>query len=195
MGQTAFSRIVPLAFAAGLNVYATVAVIGLCVHFNLVPLPAEYRAFDHPLVIGAAIAMFAIEFVADKVPWVDSLWDAAHTIIRPLGGALIAVTALGDASPSMTALAALLGGATALTTHVTKAGTRAAANTSPEPFSNWFLSLGEDVIAVTISYGALAHPFVALAVAAMLLVVILASATYLIRALRRQFTRRRSGAP
>src|SRR5438093_349611 len=149
---TALSHIIPLAFASGLNLYATVAVLGLSSHYGLVTLPGQFRAFDHPLVIGAALTMYLIEFVADKIPWVDSVWDTVHTIVRPIGGALVAVTALGDASPAVTTMVALLGGSVAMTTHLTKAGTRAAANTSPEPFSNWFLSVGEDVLAVGISY-------------------------------------------
>ena len=187
--MTSLTQAIPLAFAAGLNVYATVAVIGLCAHYNLVALPEQFRAFDNPIVIIVALGMYAIEFVADKIPWVDSIWDAIHTVVRPIGGAFIAVTALGDASPAATVVAALVGGSVALTTHVTKAGTRAAANTTPEPFSNWLLSLGEDVLAVSISYGALSHPVIALTVAAILLIVIVACASFLIRAIRRRFTR------
>ena len=187
---TLLAATVPLAFAAGLNVYATVAVIGLCSRFNLVALPEPLRAFDNPYVIGVALTMYVIEFVADKVPWFDSVWDAVHTLIRPLGGAFIAVTALGDASPAATIVAALVGGTTAMTTHLTKAGTRAAANTSPEPLSNWLLSLGEDVLAVGISYGALAHPILTLAITAVLLLIILACASLVIRAVRRRFARR-----
>ena len=192
---TALSQIVPLAFASGVNLYATVAVLGLCSHYGLVTLPEQFRAFDHPLIIGAALAMYAVEFVADKIPWFDTLWDAAHTLVRPLGGALIAVTALGDASPTGQALAALVGGSIAMTTHLTKAGTRAAANTSPEPFSNWLLSFGEDVLAVGISYGALRHPMIALTIAVALLIVILACASLIVRAIRRRFAVRRTSAP
>ena len=187
---TLLAHTVPLAFAAGLNVYATVAVIGLCSRFDLVALPESLRVFDNPFVIGAALTMFVIEFVADKVPWFDSVWDVVHTFIRPIGGAFIAVTALGDASPAATIVAALVGGSTAMTTHLTKAGTRAAANTSPEPFSNWLLSLGEDVLAIGISYGALSHPVLTLAITATLLLIILACASLVIRAVRRRFARR-----
>jgi hypothetical protein len=186
---TALGYTIPLAFASGLNIYATVAVLGLCSHYGLVALPPQFRAFDNPIVIIVALAMYLVEFVADKIPWLDSLWDAVHTVVRPIGGALVAVTALGDASPTATTLAALLGGSVAMTTHLTKAGTRAAANTSPEPFSNWILSFGEDVLAVSIAYGALKHPMFALAVAVALLLVILASASLIVRALRRRFAR------
>ena len=180
------ATIVPLAFASGLNVYATVAVLGLCSRYGLVALPDQLRGFDHPLVIGVALTMYAVEFVADKIPWFDSVWDAVHTVIRPIGGAIIAVAALGDASPALRALAALLGGSVAMTTHVTKAGARAAVNTSPEPFSNWALSFGEDALAVALSYGALAHPKVALTIALALLVTIAVCASIIARFVRRR---------
>ncbi|SRR5581483_1331925 len=186
---TALGGVIPLAFASGLNVYATVAVLGICAHYNLVALPDQFRAFDHPVVIGAALAMFVIEFVADKIPWFDTIWDAVHTFVRPIGGALVAVAALGDSSPAVQTVGALLGGSVAMTTHLTKAGARAAANASPEPFTNWFLSLGEDVVAVSFVYGALQHPQLALAIAVGLLLVIIACASLIIRALRRRFTR------
>ncbi len=184
---TALVQIVPLAFASGLNVYATVAVLGLCAHYHLVDLPPQFRAFDHPVIITAALAMYVVEFVADKIPWFESVWDAAHTIVRPIGGALIAANALGSASPLATALAALLGGSIAMTTHVTKAGTRAAANTSPEPFSNWLLSVTEDVVAVGISYAALNHPVAAAAVAIALLALFIATASLIVRWVRRRY--------
>jgi hypothetical protein len=184
--STALAQIVALAFASGLNVYATVAVLGLVEHFHLVALPEQFRAFDHPTIIAVAVTMYLVEFVADKIPWFDSVWDAIHTVVRPLGGALIAVNAIGDASPLSVALAALLGGSIAATTHVTKAATRAAANVSPEPFSNWFLSLAEDVIAIGISWVALNHPIIASAVAMVLLVAIIATAWAIVRWARRR---------
>jgi hypothetical protein len=188
---TALSHIIPLAFASGLNLYATVAVLGLSSRYGLVTLPEQFRAFDNPIVIGAAVTLYLIEFVADKIPWVDSVWDAVHTVVRPVGGALVATTALGDASPAATTLVALLGGSVAMTTHLTKAGTRAAVNTSPEPFSNWVLSLGEDVLAIGISYVALEHPMIALTIAIVLLIVIVACSMVLVRALRRRLARGR----
>ena len=186
----ALAQIVALAFASGLNVYATIAVLGLAEHYHLVALPEQFRAFDHPVVIGLALAMYLVEFVADKIPWFDSVWDAIHTIVRPIGGALIAVNAIGDATPVSTALAALLGGAVAMTTHVTKASTRAAVNVSPEPFSNWFLSVTEDVIAVGISYLALQHPIAASVAAIVLLAAIMSSAWLIVRFVRRRVARR-----
>jgi hypothetical protein len=116
----ALGLIVPLAFASGVNLYATVGVLGLCSHYGLVSLPEQLRVFDNPIIITAALGMYLLEFVADKIPWFVSLWDAVHTVVRPLGGALIAVTALGEASPAPT-LVALLGGSIAMTTHLRKA--------------------------------------------------------------------------
>jgi hypothetical protein len=181
----------PFAFASGLNIYATVAVLGLCSHYGLVALPDQFRAFDHPVVIGLALLLYAVEFVADKVPWVDSAWDAIHTVIRPIGGAIVAVAALGDASPALTTMTAILGGSVAMTSHLTKASTRAAANTSPEPFSNWILSITEDLFAVGLTYGAIQHPRIALAVVIVLLIGIVAFASIIIRAARRYLTNRR----
>jgi len=130
--------------------------------------------------------MYLVEFVADKIPWFDSVWDAIHTVVRPIGGALIAVNAMGASTPTSTALAALLGGTVAMTTHVTKASTRAAVNVSPEPFSNWFLSLSEDVIAIAVSFVALQHPIVASAVAIAVLVAIISTAWAIVRWARRR---------
>ena len=192
MIATAVAQLIPLAFASGLNIYATVAVLGLCEHFHLVELPPQFRAFDHPAIIGIALAMYLVEFVADKIPWFDSVWDAVHTVVRPIGGALVAVNAMGHASPVMTALAALLGGSIAMTTHVTKAGTRAAVNTSPEPFSNWVLSLSEDAVAIGLSYFALQHPYAAAIVAIVLLVAMITLASYIVAWVRRRFARRRA---
>ena len=141
-------RTMGFSFAAGINLYATVAILGLASRYGWVALPEQYRVFDNDWIIGAALVMYAVEFIADKIPWFDSVWDGVHTAIRPLGGALIAIGTLGDASPEMKTLVGLLGGTLAAGTHFTKAGTRAAANTSPEPFSNWILSLSEDVFVV-----------------------------------------------
>ena len=191
MIATAVAQLIPLAFASGLNIYATVAVLGLVEHFHVVDLPPQFRAFDHPAIIGIALAMYLVEFVADKIPWFDSVWDAVHTVVRPIGGALVAVNAMGHASPVMTALAALLGGSIAMTTHVTKAGTRAAVNTSPEPFSNWLLSLSEDAVAIGLSYFALQHPYAAAVVAIVLLVAMITLASYIVRWARRRVARLR----
>jgi hypothetical protein len=188
-------RTLGFSFAAGVNLYATVALLGLASRYGWVALPAQYQAFDSDWVIGAAVVMYAIEFFADKIPYVDSLWDVIHTAIRPVGGALIAVTTLGDASPTTEALVMLLGGAVATSSHLTKTSTRAVANASPEPFSNWILSVGEDIFVVGLGLLALQYPLVALAVAVVLLVLIAIFATVIIRTVRRWFARRRFAAP
>ena len=141
-------RVLGFSFAAGVNLYATVAVLGLSVRFGWVDLPPQFVIFDHDWVIATALALYIIEFVADKIPWVDSIWDAIHTVVRPVGGAVVAITALGAPSPGMDVLAGVLGATVALATHLTKAGTRAAVNTSPEPVSNWILSFVEDLVAI-----------------------------------------------
>ena len=158
---TLLGRTLGFSFAAGINLYATVAILGLATRYGWVDLPPQYRVFDNTWIIGASIAMYLVEFVADKVPWVDSLWDAVHTVIRPLGGALIAVATIGHAQPWVQAVAALAGAGLAASTHAAKAGTRAAANTSPEPFSNWALSFAEDGFVVGLGLLALTHPIAA----------------------------------
>jgi hypothetical protein len=190
----ALGKTLPFAFASGINLYATVAVLGLCSRFNLVTLPEQFQVFAHPAVISIALALYVIEFVADKVPWVDSMWDAVHTVIRPVGGAFVAVTTLGESSTATQVLAALMGGSVAMTTHLGKAGTRAAVNTSPEPFSNWVLSFGEDLFVVGLTYIALQHPWLALSVALIFLAAIIAFASVLIRAIRRRRAQRTAAA-
>jgi Domain of unknown function (DUF4126) len=190
----ALGRTIPFAFASGINLYATVAVLGLCSRYDFIALPEQFRAFEHPLIIAAALLLYGIEFVADKVPWVDSLWDAVHTVIRPIGGAFVAVTTLGEASGAAETVAAIVGGSVAMTTHLTKAGTRAAANASPEPFSNWLLSLAEDLFVVGLSFVAMQHPYVAAGIALALLVLIAIFATVLIRWVRRRFSGLRAAA-
>jgi hypothetical protein len=180
-------RTLGFSFAAGLNLYATVAVLGLASRYGWVDLPPQYRVFDHDVVIIAALVMYVIEFFADKIPWVDTLWDGIHTAIRPLGGALIAVATLGEASPTVEGLVALLGGAVAASTHVTKAGTRAIANASPEPFSNWLLSVGEDLFVLALGFVALKYPVAALVICVVLLALIAWFFVVLIRAARRRW--------
>ena len=184
-------RTLGFSLAAGVNLYATVAILGLAARYGWVTLPPQYQAFNNDVIIVAALVMYVVEFFADKIPYFDSLWDAIHTAIRPIGGALIAVTTLGDASPAMQAFVALLGGAVAASSHLTKTSTRAAANTSPEPFSNWILSLAEDVFAVGLGYTALAHPVIALAIAVVVLALIAVFAVVIVRTVRRWFHRRR----
>jgi hypothetical protein len=188
---TTLGRTIGFSFAAGVNLYATVAILGLASKFGWVSLPEQFQAFNNDLIIGAALAMYVVEFFADKIPYFDSLWDAIHTLVRPLGGAFIAVTTMGDASPTTQAMVALLGGTVAASSHLTKTSTRAAANASPEPFSNWILSLTEDAFVVGLGYLALQHPVAALIVACILLAFIAMFAVVIVRTVRRWFRRRR----
>ena len=182
-------RTLGFSFAAGVNLYATVAILGLAARFDWVALPPQFAVFDNNWVIGIAIGCYLVEFAADKVPWVDTAWDAVHTVIRPLGGAFIAVTTLGETSPAAQAAAALLGGGVAAASHVTKAATRVAANTSPEPFSNWALSLVEDAFVVGLGTLALALPVLAFGVATGLLVLIALFSMAIVRMFRRRRAR------
>jgi Domain of unknown function (DUF4126) len=184
---TTLGRTLGFSFAAGINLYATVAILGLAQRYGWVTLPEQFRVFDNNIVIGVAIVLYAVEFVADKIPWVDSIWDAVHTVIRPVGGALIAVAALGDATPAVKGLIALLGGTVAAGSHLTKAGTRAAANTSPEPFSNWILSLTEDAFVIGLSALALKYPVAAAIVVIVALILIATFAAWIVRAVRRRW--------
>jgi len=181
---TLLGRTLGFSFAAGINLYATVAIIGLAARYGWVDLPPQYRVFDNNWIIGASIAMYLVEFIADKVPWVDTLWDAIHTVVRPLGGALIAVATIGHAQPWVQVVAALAGAGLAASTHAAKAGTRAAANTSPEPFSNWTLSLAEDGFVVGLGLLALTRPIAAAAVVLVALTVIVLGVRWLLDALR-----------
>ncbi len=180
-------RTLSFSLAAGVNLYATVAIIGLAERYRWVALPPEYAPLGHAWVIGLAATLYALEFVADKIPWVDTLWDAVHTFIRPVGGAALAVAALGDASPAARIAAGLLGGTVAAGSHFAKAGTRVVVNTSPEPFSNWAVSLLEDGFVAGLGVLALKFPLVALAVSAVVILTIAMMAGLLVRAVRRRF--------
>jgi hypothetical protein len=184
---TTLGRTMGFSFAAGLNLYATVAILGLASRFDWVALPPQFKVFDNDIIIGAAIVMYFVEFVADKIPWVDTIWDGVHTVIRPIGGALIAVATLGHASPTVQGLVALLGGSLAAGSHFTKAGTRAVANTSPEPFTNWILSLSEDAFVVGIGFLALKYPAVAALVVLICVVMMVIFAAWIVRAARRRW--------
>lgn len=186
---TGLGRTLGFSFAAGINLYATVAILGLASRYGWVDLPDQYRVFDNDLIIGVAITLYAIEFFADKIPWVDSVWDAIHTAIRPIGGAVIAVQTLGEASPATETLVGLLGGTLAASTHFTKAGTRAVANASPEPFTNWILSFSEDVFVVSLGFIALKYPLAATLIVLAGLVLMVVFAAWIIRAVKRRWRR------
>jgi hypothetical protein len=182
---SALGRMLGFSFAAGINLYATTAIVGLASRYHWVDLPEQYRVFDNDWIIGVALVLYVVEFVADKIPWVDSIWDAVHTVIRPIGGALIAVASFGHVAPEMEAIVALAGAALATSSHLTKAGTRAAANTTPEPFSNWILSFSEDGFVIGLAVLALNYPVAAAVVVLIALAIILALATWLVRRLHR----------
>ncbi len=133
------------AWASGLNLYATIASLGLASRAGMIQLPPDLQILTDPMVIGVACLMYFIEFFADKVPYVDTGWDVLHTFIRVPAGAVLAARAVGDLSPALELAALLAGGGVALAAHGTKATVRLAINTSPEPFSNWFASVGEDL--------------------------------------------------
>ncbi len=176
-------------FSSGLNLYATVATLGLLQRYGVLQLPPALQVLSHPWVLGIAIALYLVEFLADKIPYFDTIWDAVHTFIRPPAAALLAYAAAGAAPAEWRWGAALLAGGVALTSHGTKASARAAVNTSPEPFSNWILSFGEDVLAVWLTWMATAHPF---ATTMIVFALVAASAVvlyYLFRFARRAFRR------
>src|SRR5467141_3217974 len=136
-----------LACLAGINLYLTVFATGLAIHFHWITLTPQYQSLEvlgNPWIITVAGVLYFLEFFADKSPSIDSPWDAVHTVIRPIGGALLAIQVLGHPNPALTVIIALLAGGTSLVAHTAKAATRLATNTSPEPFSNIGLSLGED---------------------------------------------------
>jgi hypothetical protein len=145
-------------FSSGLNLYATVATLGLLQRFGVLHVPPGLQILSHPWVLAIAIALYLLEFFADKIPYFDTFWDVIHTFIRPPAAALLAFAAAGGAPPEWRWGAALIAGGVALTSHGAKASARAAVNASPEPFSNWILSFGEDVLAVWLSWMAATHP-------------------------------------
>jgi hypothetical protein len=159
------------AWASGINLYAALLMLGLMSAFGALALPASLQLLANPWVIAAAGIMFVIEFFADKIPGVDSAWDAVHTFIRIPAGAVLAAAALGQVDPALALAAAIVGGGVAAATHTSKAGTRLLINTSPEPFSNWTASVAEDVLVIAGIWTAVSHPwlFLALFIAFMLL--------------------------
>ena len=177
-------RSLGFSLTSGVNLYATVAILGLAARYEWVDLPAQYQVFATDWIIGLALVLYAIEFVADKIPWVDSMWDSVHTFIRPVGGALVAVATLGDASPTLEVVIGLLGGTIAAGSHFTKASTRIAANTSPEPFSNWALSFMEDAFVLALGVLALMYPVAAFVVTLLIVLTIALAVRWIVRKLR-----------
>ncbi len=147
-----------VAWASGINLYAAVAMLGILGATGQMTLPAELSILADPVVIAAAAFMYCVEFFADKIPGVDTGWDALHTFVRIPAGAVLAAAAIGDMGPAAQLAAALLGGGLTAATHAAKAGTRVVINTSPEPVSNWSMSLAEDAAVFGGLWAALNHP-------------------------------------
>jgi Domain of unknown function (DUF4126) len=181
--------LVAVSFAAGLNVYATVATLGLLGHFGLVSLPTSLHLLDNWWMIGFSAILFAIEFFADKLPAFDLIWNALHTFVRVPIAALLAYAATSHLSPEKQLLATLVGGAIALAAHGAKTAARAAVTPSPEPFSNISLSLGEDALAIFLTWFATRHPYSAAVIVIVFLALIVAVIRWVIRALKALFRR------
>jgi hypothetical protein len=180
-----------LGLASGVRLYATMLAVGLGIRFGIFDLHPgidRLRILSTDWVLGAVAVAYLAEFFADKIPWLDSLWDAVHTLIRPLGAAMISATALGSVNPEARWALALLSGGVALAGHSTKAGTRLAANHSPEPFSNIFLSLLEDGLVFAGTWLALEHPLIMLGIVAVFLVLFLWLGPKMFRLLKLEWT-------
>ena len=184
-----------IGWASGMRLYAVLFFLGLLHQAGMHPLPATLAPLAHPAVMGVAGVLFVTEFFADKIPGFDTVWDAVQTFLRIPGGALLAAFAVAGDDPGFAVAAGLLGGVIAAGSHLTKAGSRALMNTSPEPFSNWTASLGEDVLSLTVLWLALTHPLVLLAALILFILVVIWLAPKLWRGLKRlaQAIRRLSG--
>jgi hypothetical protein len=181
-----------VAWTSGINLYATIAVLGLTQHYGLARLPGGLEVLDNWIIISIAIFLYVVEFVADKIPYVDTIWDAVHTFIRVPAGAVIAFSATTDLNPTLQVVALLLGGGLALSTHGTKATVRAAANTSPEPITNWTLSIVEDVFAIGAIFLALFQPVAILVVILIFLLILAWILPKVIRRIRRMISATRA---
>src|SRR5450755_4004228 len=182
-----FALLAAIGFAAGLNLYATVAVLGLLARFGHLPLPPGLQLLEGWPVIVASTALFVLEFFADKIPAFDLIWNALHTFIRVPVAGLLAYQATRQLSPEHQLLATLLGAAVALVAHGGKTAARAAVTPSPEPFSNLSLSLGEDAIAIGLTWLATRHPYAAGTLALVFVVIIILLAHAVIKAVRALF--------
>jgi len=182
-----FALLTAIGFAAGLNLYATLAVLGLLARFGHLPLPPGLQLLESWAVIAASIALFCIEFFADKIPAFDLIWNALHTFIRVPVAAILAYRATSQLSLEHQLLATLLGAAVALIAHGGKTAARVAVTPSPEPLSNFTLSLSEDVVAIGLTWLATRHPYVAGTLAAALILAVLLAVRLVIRALRALF--------
>jgi Domain of unknown function (DUF4126) len=182
-----FALLAAIGFAAGLNLYATVAVLGLLARFAHLPLPSGLQLLDTWPVIAVSAILFVVEFFADKIPAFDLVWNALHTFVRVPAAALLAYQATRQLSPEHQLLATLLGAAVALIAHSGKTAARAAITPSPEPFSNITLSLGEDALAIALTWLATRHPYVAGTLTMTFVIIILLLTHWVIRAMRALF--------
>ena len=176
-----------LAWGSGLRAYAVIFGLGLAGTLGWIELPEHLRLLEHPLVLGASGLMTAVEFFADKLPWLDTVWDAVHSFIRIPAGAALAAAVFGDSGAAVALAAAILGGSLAAGVHLAKSGTRAAINTSPEPVSNWTASLTEDAMVPAGLWLAFAHPVLFLVLLAAFLVGMVLLLRFIWRGLQRLF--------
>lgn len=182
-----------LAWASGLRLYLALFLAGLAGRLGWIELPQSLALLEHPLVLGASGFMTLVEFFADKVPWLDSVWDAVHSFIRIPAGAALAAAVFADTGAAVALAAAILGGGVAAGTHLAKAGGRAAINASPEPFSNWAASLAEDGLVPVGLWLAVAHPLAFLALLAVFALAAVLLVRQIARGLRRVFSSLGSG--
>ena len=173
-----------LGWASGVRLYAVLFFLGILHHAGVIELPPDLELLAHPAVMAVSGLLFLTEFFADKIPGFDSVWDAVHTFIRIPGGALLAAAAVAQGDPGLALAAGLLGGIFAAGAHFTKAGGRMLINASPEPFSNWAASLGEDTLAVAALWSAFKYPLLLLAALALFLIAVALLAPRLIRGIR-----------
>jgi hypothetical protein len=181
------------AWLSGINLYAVVLTLGLLQRFKLAHLPGDLSALSEWWVIALAGVLYLVEFIADKIPAIDTAWDAIHTFIRIPAGAVLAASAFAHFDPSVRLAALLIGGGVALSSHGMKAATRVAVNTSPEPFSNIIVSLAEDAVAFSSTLLMVFHPVVILVVVTVFVIMAIWLVPRILRALRRLFQRKRRG--
>jgi hypothetical protein len=176
------------AWASGINLYATLVVLGYLNLTGNINLPPDLQILSNPLVLGAAALMYCVEFFADKIPGVDTGWDTIHTFIRIPAGAILATQAIGEVNPAAVLAAGIVGGSLAATTHAVKAGSRVLINTSPEPFTNWGASISEDLLVIGGLWTALHHPLVFLVALILFIVLMIWVLPKLWHAIRRVFS-------
>ncbi len=184
-----------LGWASGIRLYAVLFIVGGAGYLHWVELPGGLTVLAHPWVLAASGFMFCVEFFADKIPGVDTLWDTVHTFIRIPAGAALAASVFGDSSAAASLAAAIVGGSLAAGSHIAKTGSRAVINTSPEPFSNWAASVGEELVVGTVLWLAFEYPIAALIVLSVLIALMIWLIPKVWRFLRRLFGRLAGAAP